>query len=317
MLNRISIVIPVYNSAAILPTLIARLETILPQIAAEYEVILVNDGSPDNSWDIIKRLAENRPWLRGILLMRNYGQHNALLAGIRRAQGEVIITMDDDLQHPPEEISKLLSELEKGYDVVYGVPQAETHSWIRNLASRFLKWLIGVMLDIPHIPRSGAFRAFRAQVREAFVDYHSSFVSIDVLLSWGTSRFGFVVVRHDPRPIGKSTYTFRKLVRHTLNMVTGFSTLPLRFASLIGFAFTAFGLLILAYVLIRYLIQGSPVPGFPFLASVISIFAGVQLFVMGIFGEYMARLYFRIMGRPDSVTRQTINMPSSSKQSND
>lgn len=313
----LSIVIPVYKSAPILPTLVARLEAILPQIAQEYEVILVNDGSPDNSWEVIVQLAESRPWLRGILLMRNYGQHNALLAGIRAAQGEIIITMDDDLQHPPEEIPKLLKELEKGHDVVYGVPQTETHGWVRNFASRFLKWLMGIALDTPHIPRSGAFRAFRSQVRAAFFNYYSSFVSIDVLLSWGTSHFGFVTVRHDPRPIGQSTYTFRKLVRHTFNMITGFSTLPLRFASLLGFVFTAFGLLILAYVLIRYLVQGSPVPGFPFLASVISIFAGVQLFVMGIFGEYMARLYFRIMGRPDSVTRQTINMPSSSKQSND
>lgn len=311
----LSIVIPVYNSEAILPMLIARLETVLPQIAQEYEVILVNDGSPDNSWEVIGQLGESRPWLRGILLMRNYGQHNALLAGIRAARYEVIVTMDDDLQHPPEEIPKLLQELEKGYDVVYGIPQTETHGWMRNLASRFLKWLMGAALEIPHIPRSGAFRAFRAQVREAFLDYRSQFVSIDVLLSWGTSRFVFVTVRHDPRSIGKSTYTFRKLVRHTFNMLTGFSTLPLRLASLMGFVFTAFGMLVLIYVIVRYLIEGSPVQGFPFLASIIAIFSGVQLFAMGIFGEYLARMYFRMMGRPPSVTRQTLNLPPPSERS--
>ncbi|MCX7608930.1 MAG: glycosyltransferase family 2 protein [Anaerolineales bacterium] len=316
MLYSLSLVIPVYNSAAILPTLIARLEAVLPQIAQEYEVILVNDGSPDNSWQVIRRLAENRPWLRGILLMRNYGQHNALLAGIRAAQGEVIITMDDDLQHPPEEIPKLLAELKKGYDVVYGVPQAETHGLLRNLASRFLKWLMGVTLEIPHIPRSGAFRAFRTQVREAFLDYRSQFVSIDVLLSWGTNRFGFVTVRHDPRLVGKSTYTFQKLVRHTFNMLTGFSTLPLRLASLLGFAFTLFGLTVLIYVLGRYLLEGSSVQGFPFLASIIALFSGVQLFAIGIFGEYLARMYFRLMGRPPSVTRETIGL-SLSEQSDD
>ncbi len=311
----LSIVIPVYNSADILPLLIARLEAILPSISSAYEVILVNDDSLDESWAVICRLGESRPWLRGICLMRNYGQHNALLAGIRAARYEIILTMDDDLQHPPEEIPKLLAELEKGYDVVYGVPHVERHGLLRDVASRFLKWLIGAALEIPHVARSGAFRAFRAQVREAFLDYRSSYVSIDVLLSWGTGRFGFVSVRHDPRFSGKSTYTVRKLVRHTLNMLIGFSTLPLRLASLLGFLFTVFGLLVLAYVVGRYLLEGSPVQGFPFLASTVALFSGVQLFAIGIFGEYLARMYFRLMGRPPSVTRETLNLLPPSERS--
>ncbi len=310
----LSVIIPVYNSATILPVLLARLEAVLPQVSEEYEIIFVNDGSPDNSWEVIRQLAEKSPRVRGIRLMRNYGQHNALLAGIRAAQYEVIVTMDDDLQHPPEEIPALLAELEKGYDVVYGVPQAAKHGLWRDLASRFMKWLIGVALDIPHIPRSGAFRAFRIQLREAFHDYRSQFVSIDVLLSWGAGKFGFVIVRHAPRYAGKSNYNFCKLVRHTFNMLTGFSTLPLRLASLLGFVFTFFGLLVLVYVVGRYLLEGSPVQGFPFLASVIALFSGVQLFAMGIFGEYLARMYFRLLGRPPSVTRETIGLPSHGEQ---
>jgi glycosyltransferase involved in cell wall biosynthesis len=302
----ISIVIPVYNGSETIPLLVVRLETILLQLAQSFEVIFVNDGSPDKSWETIIDLAEKYPWVRGINLMRNYGQHNALLAGIREAHFEVIVTMDDDLQHPPEELQKMLAELQKGYDVVYGVPEEQKHSFFRGLSSRFTKWLMGVMLNSPNIARSGAFRVFRAQVREAFLDYRSQFVSIDGLLAWGTSKFSYVPVRHDPRRIGKSNYSFQKLVRHTFNMITGFSILPLRLASLLGFSFTVFGFLVLIYVLTSYLVRGSPVQGFPFLASLVALFSGVQLFAMGIFGEYLARMYFRLMGSPPSVTREIV-----------
>ena len=302
----LSVVIPVYKSENILPSLLERLATVLPQISAQYEVILVNDGSPDRSWEKIVALSADYPWLRGIRLMRNYGQHNALLRGIRAARYGIIVTMDDDLQHPPEEIPKLLAELDKGYDVVYGYPESESHALWRSLSSQLTKWLLRVGLGIPGIERSGAFRAFRAHLREAFADYRSSFVSIDVLLSWGTTHFSFVPVRHDPREIGASNYNFAKLIVHMFNMVTGFSTLPLQLASVLGFSLTFFGFGVLVYVIGRYLIQGSPVQGFPFLASIVSIFSGAQLFALGIFGEYLARMYFRLVGKPQSVVLEEI-----------
>jgi undecaprenyl-phosphate 4-deoxy-4-formamido-L-arabinose transferase len=143
-------------------------------------------------------------------------------------------------------------------------------------------------------------------VREAFANYQGPFVSIDVLLTWGTTRFAAVSVRHDPRRIGKSNYTFRKLVTHALNMMTGFSVLPLQLASLMGFCLALFGLLVLVYVLGRYLIQGGSVPGFPFLASTIAIFSGVQLLSLGIIGEYLSRMHFRIMEKPTYVIRQQV-----------
>jgi glycosyltransferase involved in cell wall biosynthesis len=306
----ISIVIPVYNGSETIPFLISRLETVLNHTFEAFEVIFVNDGSQDNSWDVIVQLSKKLEWVRGINLMRNYGQHNALLAGIRAAKYEIIVTMDDDLQHPPEEIPMLCAEIAKGYDVVYGIPEVQQHSILRTISSRFIKFLMGIALDSPNIPQSGAFRAFRTQIREAFLDYRSQFVSIDVLLGWGTSKFNYLPVRQDPRYAGKSNYTFRKLVRHTINMITGFSTLPLRLASLLGFVFTIFGFLVLVYVVGRDLLQGNPVQGFPFLASIIAIFSGVQLFAMGIFGEYLARMYFRLMGSPPSVTRETVGLPS-------
>ena len=298
-----SVVIPVYNSERILPKLVAELAQILSALSVGYEVILINDGSRDRSWEVICQLAQDYPWVRGINLMRNYDQHNALLCGIRAAKYEVIVTMDDDLQHPPEEIPKLLEKLAEGYDVVYGTPQKEQHGFSRDLASRITKLALQSAMGAETARKASAFRAFRTQVRAAFANYQGPLVSIDVLLTWGTTRFAAIPVRHDPRRIGVSNYTFRKLVTHGLNMMTGFSVLPLQLASLMGFSFTLFGLLVLVYVVGRYLIRGGSVPGFPFLASIIAIFSGAQLFALGIIGEYLARIYFRMMDRPTYMVR--------------
>ncbi len=293
-----SIVIPVYRSAETLGLLVDRLGKVLPEAASQFEVILVNDGSPDNSWAVIEQLTEQTPWLVGICLMRNYGQHNALLCGIRQARYDVIVTMDDDLQNPPEEIPLLLAELDKGFDVVYGVPQKEQHGLWRDLASQATKLVLQSAMNVSMARNVSAFRAFRTDIRKGFEHYSSPLVSIDVLLTWGAARFSSVKVKHEQRGQGASNYTFRKLVAHTLNMVTGFSTLPLQIASMLGFVFTLFGVGVLVYVLGRYFAEGGSVPGFPFLASVIAIFSGVQLLTLGIIGEYLARLYLRTMGRP-------------------
>jgi undecaprenyl-phosphate 4-deoxy-4-formamido-L-arabinose transferase len=150
-----------------------------------------------------------------------------------------------------------------------------------------------------------AFRAFRTELREAFATYHSPYVSIDVLLTWATTRFTAVMVPHAERKYGTSNYTFRKLVTHAINMITGFSILPLQFASLTGFLFTLFGILVFVYVVGRYVVEGTPVAGFPFLASIIAIFSGAQLFALGIIGEYLARIHFRTMDRPVYTVRST------------
>ena len=302
----LSVVIPAYNSAGSLKELAARLAQVLPAISPAYEAILVNDGSRDNTWDVICQLTQQYEWIRGINLMRNYGQHNALLCGIRAAQYEVVVTIDDDLQNPPEEIVKLLNKLAEGYDVVYGTPQRERHGFWRDLASQVTKLALKNAMGAATARNVSAFRAFRTQVRDAFANYRSPFLSIDVLLTWGTTRFAAVAVQHDERKVGVSNYTFRKLVTHALNMMTGFSTAPLQLASLIGFAFTLFGVGVLLYVLGRYIIEGGSVPGFPFLASVIAIFSGAQLFALGIIGEYLARMHFRTMERPTYVVRTNL-----------
>ena len=297
-LPSISVVVPVYNSEGNLEELIYRLEDVLRQTSDSFEVILVNDGSRDRSWNVICQLASERNWVRGVNLMRNYGQHNALLCGIREARYPVIVTMDDDLQHPPEEIPKLLDELAEGYDVVYGSPQKEKHGLWRDLASQVTKLALRSTMGAVTARKVSAFRVFRTELRDAFANYQGAFVSVDVLLTWGTTSFASISVRHEQRSIGASNYTFRKLVTHALNMMTGYSILPLQFASVVGFLFTLFGLGVLAYVIGRYIIEGGSVPGFAFLASIIAVFSGAQLFALGIIGEYLARMHFRMMDRP-------------------
>jgi glycosyltransferase involved in cell wall biosynthesis len=263
----------------------------------------VNDASPDDSWNVIRELAAQHAWISGIDLMRNFGQHNALLCGIRAARYEVIVTMDDDLQHPPEEIPRLLDKLAQGYDVVYGTPQSEQHGFWRDVASQVTKVALQGAMGMATARQVCAFRAFRTCAREGFARYQGPYVSIDVLLTWATTKFASVPTRHLPRLVGRSSYTFRSLVRHALNMMTGFSIWPLRVASMIGFGFTLFGLGVLIYVIAAYFALGRSVPGFPFLASVIAVFSGAQLFALGIMGEYLARMHFRMMDRPAYTVR--------------
>lgn len=302
----ISVVVPVYNSAAILPDLVERLQPVLSATGSPFELILVNDGSRDESWKVIGQLAARHAWVRGLCMMRNYGQHNALLAGIRDARFEVTITMDDDLQHPPEELPRLLAKFAEGFDVVYAPPEHEQHGFLRDLASIITKLALQSAMGAETARMVSAWRVCRTQIRDAFAAYHSPFVSMDVLLTWGTTRFAALRLRHDPRMVGKSNYTLPKLIRHAVNMMTGFSVLPLQLASVTGFVFTGFGLLILVYVIGRYLFEGTTVAGFPFLASIVAIFSGAQLFALGIIGEYLARMHFRSMDKPPYVVREIV-----------
>ena len=299
----LSIVIPVFNSEQTIGALVDRLGEVLPQIADSYEAILVNDASRDGSWEVVRECAERCPWVRGINFTRNYGQHNALLCGIRAAKMDTIVTMDDDLQHPPEEIHKLLAVLDEGYDVAYGTPERLQHSGLRNVASWVTKLALKSAMGADVARQANAFRAFRTQMRLAFERYRSPNVSIDVLLTWGTTRFGSVAVNHQPRAAGVSNYTVGKLITHAFNMMTGFSTVPLQVATWTGFAFTLVGIAIFAYAILNFLLRGS-IPGFTFLAAAIAMFSGAQMFALGMIGEYLARVYFRTMDKPEYVVRE-------------
>jgi len=302
----LSIIVPVFQGEATLEELVNRLADVCSPRFSEFEVILVNDGSVDGSWEKIVRLSEVYSWVTGIDLSRNFGQHNALLCGIRAARYSVTVTMDDDLQHPPEEIPRLVDFLhQQNRDVVYGTPEEERHSPLRNACSVLVKRVLRQVTKVDTMREVSALRAFRTELASAFSSYSSPYVSVDVLLAWATGNFGSIAVPHELRTQGVSNYTIRSLFRHALNLITGFSLMPLRVATISGFAFSLFGGMVFAYVLIRYFTEGGSIPGFPFLASIIAIFSGVQLFALGVIGEYLGRMYVQALGRPAFVIRST------------
>ncbi|EED36856.1 undecaprenyl-phosphate 4-deoxy-4-formamido-L-arabinose transferase [Luminiphilus syltensis NOR5-1B] len=307
----ISFLIPVYRSAESLRELHFRIGAVFENFPDGFEIIFIEDCGGDVSWQAIQDLAEQDAHVRGLRLSRNYGQHNALLCGIREARGEIVVTLDDDLQHQPEEIPKLLAKLNDGFDVVYGPPAHQQHGLFRDLASHITKLALEGAIGAANARQVAALRVFRTRLRDAFSDYRSATVNIDVLLTWATTNFSAVPVEHSPRRFGKSGYTSRKLISHAFNMMTGFSTRPLQIASMMGFCFAFFGLLVLVYVLSSWLISGSSVPGFMFLASIITIFSGAQLMALGIIGEYLARMHLRIMERPPYVVFQRTDDESS------
>ncbi len=294
----LSIVVPVYQGEKLIEPLVAQLSQALPAFAENYEIILINDGSPDHSWAVIQRLTDKYKCVRGICMMRNYGQHNATLCGVRLARYEVTVTMDQDLQHQPEDIPLLLEKLEEGYDVVYGAPKKLPQGFLRNLMTAGIKQILARVIGLPSVRNVSAFRAFRTNLRDAFANFQSPTLILDVLLSWGTTRFTSVPV--NIAQAERTSYNFRMLVRTAMLILIGYSTLPLRFASWIGFVMTLFGLGVFIYVLVVYFTAGS-LPGFPFLASIIALFSGAQLFALGIFGEYLARMFDRSMDRPTYV----------------
>jgi undecaprenyl-phosphate 4-deoxy-4-formamido-L-arabinose transferase len=301
-----TVVVPVYNSQATLQPLVDRLGAVLPGVAARFEVVLVNDGSRDESWAVIGQLARKHPWVRGVNLMRNYGQHNALLAGIRAARFAVTVTMDDDLQHPPEEIPRLLEALGQDGDLVYGTPIEPGQGAGRALSSRITRFWLHRVLGAEIASRASSFRAFRTVLREVFAHYEGPSVAIDALLAWTTTRVATVPVRHDPRRHGQSQYGWLRLARLAVDLTTTFRTWPLRLASVVGFVVMAFGLGLLAFVVGSYVVTAQPLSIFRFLAAVLAIFSGAQLFTLGILGEYVARIHHRVLREPSYVVRDRI-----------
>jgi undecaprenyl-phosphate 4-deoxy-4-formamido-L-arabinose transferase len=216
--------VPVFNGAATLTALVERCTAVLVELAPDHEIVLVNDGSEDESRERIESLQRRYPQVRGIDLERNRGQHEALLVGIRAARGDVIVTMDDDLQNPPEEMPRLLAALE-GNDVAYGTPRRKSQSALRNLAGRgFTQVLRG--LGWTSAPMVSSYRAFRGELRDAFAGHDGRNVSIDALLTWGASRYASVPVEHAPRAGGRSNYDLVKLMRLARASVTTFRLRP-------------------------------------------------------------------------------------------
>lgn len=301
----ISVVVPVYNSAEILPALYSRLRAVLTDAGRSFELIFVDDGSQDASWSTLERLhAADPSHVVAIQLMRNFGQHNALMCGFRRARGDYVITMDDDLQHPPEEIPKLLAAIEQDrLDLVYGAYDRKRHGVAKNVASRIVNLFYRAVFQSPVTVT--AFRVMRRELLETILSYSLNFTFVDGLLAWNTRRIGEVTVAHHPRAAGRSGYRFGKLLTLALNLFTNFSLVPLQLVSFCGVTAAIFGFGLGLYYLVQYTMSGITVPGFASTIVSILVLGGLQLLGLGILGEYVGRLHLNVNSKPQYSVRRT------------
>ena len=265
----------------------------------------MDDGGPGERWPIIKELCSADPeHISALQLGRNYGQHNALLCGFARTRGEIVITLDDDLQQPPEEIPKLVKAIEDGAEVVFGLPKDKKHPGLRNLGSAFVQ--VTFQRTFATHARPSAFRGVARRVVDEVVRFDKSHIYLDGLFAWVTNRIVEVDVEHLPREEGESGYSVRKLLALTLNFVTNSSLKPLQYSSVIGLLLSIISLSLAAYLVVRYFVVGIPVAGYASIFVLISLTGGIQLLSLGIIGEYIGRILMNSNGKPAFSVRQEI-----------
>lgn len=303
----ISVVIPVYNSADILPALHQRLRTVLAGMGKSFEVVYVDDGSQDPSWSVLRQLQVDDPnHVVAIQLMRNYGQHNALMCGFRQARGDYVVTMDDDLQHPPEEVPKLLAAIDQSdLDLVYGAYDQKQHSITKNFASWVVNRFYRLVFQSP--VTVSAFRIVRRELLETVLSYSLNFTFVDGLLAWNTRRTGEVKVAHHARAKGRSGYRFGKLLTLALNLFTNFSLLPLQFVSFCGVSAAITGFLLGLYYFYQHVTSSITVPGYASTIVAILVLGGLQLLGLGIMGEYVGRLHLNVNRKPQYSVRHVMS----------
>ena len=299
----LTIVIPVYNGATSIAELVAALEQL--KIDGGHEIVLVNDGSPDDSLAVCRDLVERaRVPITLIDLSRNYGEHNAVMAGLRHAKGAHVITMDDDLQNPPEEVERLLAFAQQsGREVIYTHYGEKQHAAWRNLGSQFTNWVAGFVIDKPKGFYLSSFRCMSAFVVREITRYEGPFPYIDGLILQVTHDIDRLLVRHLPRAAGRSNYTLRRLLRLWMSMFINFSVMPLRVSTITGFVLSALGAIGGTMVVAEALFSRPPA-GWASLMAAVLLLSGVQLLILGIVGEYLGRLYLTVNGKPQSVIKE-------------
>jgi undecaprenyl-phosphate 4-deoxy-4-formamido-L-arabinose transferase len=300
----LSVVIPVYRGAATIGPLAKELARL--DIAGGLELVLVNDCSPDNSGEVIRSLAGQLPVpVIAVELARNFGEHNAVMAGYAVARGRYIINIDDDFQNPPSEVRKLYdyARTHPQFDVVYTRYPQKMHSAFRNLGSRFTNAMAGFLLDKPKGLYLSSFRCVNAFLRDQVIAYRGPYPYIDGLILQVTQRIGSIEVQHADRAQGQSGYTLRKLARLWLAMFVNFSVMPLRVSSLLGVAISLLGMLVAVFAVVERLLYQTP-QGWTSLMAAVLVFSGVQLLMLGLIGEYLGKLYLTAVGRPQFVVRE-------------
>jgi undecaprenyl-phosphate 4-deoxy-4-formamido-L-arabinose transferase len=298
----LSIVIPVYRGAATIGTLVEALSALRPE--GGLEIVLVNDGSPDNSGEVCRELVSRATVpITYIEHSRNFGEHNAVMTGLRHARGRYVITMDDDLQNPPEEVVRLYDHARTGnWDVVYTRYAVKEHEGWRNLGSRFANWVADQLLDKPKGLYLSSFRCMSAFAVSQVTRYHGPYPYVDGLLMQVTQKLDSIEVKHLKRVAGRSNYTLKRLVLLWLNLATSFSVLPLRMAIAAGAAMGALGFLGALYV-IGVGLTGQTPSGWASLMTVSLLIAGVQFTILGVLGEYVGRAFLSANGKPQGIVR--------------
>jgi polyisoprenyl-phosphate glycosyltransferase len=304
-----SVVVPVYMGVRTLPSLVDRLVDMFRALDATYEIVLVDDGSTDGSWDVILALVAARPTVAGVRLTRNFGQHNATLEGIRHSSGAFVVTLDEDLQHPPEEIPKLIAEQRRtDADVVYGIPEERKDPGWRRIASRLAKWVprrvMGVDFDL------SSFRLIAGPVARAVVPRTRHDVILDIHLSWATSRFASTPVRHAAAERGHSGYSAWRLARIFVDVLCGYTVLPLRISIVCGFLLSIVALAAGFHAIYWKVIGGIDIPGYTSLIVALTFSSGLLLIAIGIASEYLARIFLQAAGKPAALVREVVGGPA-------
>ena len=307
----ISIVIPVYNSSGNLKELSFQIDNCLKPF--NYELIFINDASSDNSWDIITDITITNPSVIGINLRKNCGQDNSILAGLRQSIGEIVIVMDDDLQHSPADIVKLFSACKAGFDVCYANFKTKKQSFLKNMGSSFNGFLARMLMSKPKNIYLSPFKAIRREIADEIVKYESPYTYIDGIILDITSNLTQVEVEHFPRKSGKSNYTLKKSASVLFRLFTGFSIVPLRIATYLGIVFTLLGVVLVVKYLYDYFIVEDYIEGWTTLVILIIFFGGLVLTTLGLIGEYLGRTFLSINKKPQYTIKKIVRNSDSIK----
>jgi len=309
-----SVVVPVYNGEGSLEELHKRLSTVFAKMGKSWELIMVNDCSKDSSWGVMEKLAAKRRNIVAIDLTNNFGQHNATMCGLSYARGRRMITMDDDLQNPPEEIPKLAKRIDEGgFNIVYGQFIRKRHGMFRDFASRSVNRVLARITGHGYTVTS--FRMMERQLVEKLVGFKQYNIMIDVAIKdiVGPKSVGHCMVEHHTRAKGRSGYSFGKLFKYAVNMIFNFTLWPLKFATIVGFIFSFFSAVLGVALLYYYFRYGISVSGWTSLILAVSFFSGLILFVLGIMGEYIGRVFLNINQKPQYFVREIIGREDNGK----
>jgi glycosyltransferase involved in cell wall biosynthesis len=303
-----SAIIPVYNSDKILKHTVKRTINFFSSNHIDYELILINDGSRDTSWDIIKSVAKDNADIIGVNLLKNYGQHNAVLCGMGIAKGDYIVTLDDDLQNPPEEILKLIQTAEKGHDLVFGKYARIKQSFVRRLGSKIINRLNYIIFNKPKDLIVSNFRLMRKEVAQRAIRYKTSSPYIQGLLLMFASNPANVVVEHNERAVGKSNYTVFKIISLVSTLLLNYTAIPIRLLGYVGISVSLLSLSIGVYIIIKNILIGTSVPGWASTNVLTSFLGGFIILMLSILGEYIGRLITEVSCKEPYIIKDVYNL---------